>query len=299
MAGGFFSAMARRAGVAARSRFYGGAAFAALAIFFCAPALATEKPKRVVSMNLCTDQMAMLIADPGQLYSVSSLAADPDSSVLADEAGKYLLNHGLAEEIFLMQPDLVLVGTYTTRTTVELLRRLGFRVEEFAPDNSFDDVRSSLRRMGDLLGRQQRAASLIAEMDAGLAQLAANTVPNKTVALYYANSYTTGGGTLADAIVKAAGLSNIADTLALEGLARLPLELLLTAKPDLIVAGDNHYEAPALAQQNFVHPAYRSLAKTARAVAIPDKYTICGAPFTLQAARILQDAARAPVGQAQ
>ncbi|TIO05975.1 ABC transporter substrate-binding protein [Mesorhizobium sp.] len=267
-----------------------GTALATLVMPCCAPALATEPPKRVVSMNLCTDQMAMLIAGPGQLYSVSYLAGDQSSSVLASQASGYVVNHGLAEEIFLMQPDLVIAGTYTTRTTVALLRRLGFRVEEFAPESSFDDVRANLRRMGDILQRQRRAAELVAELDAGLAKLAANAVPGKTVALYYANSYTSGSGTLADAIVKASGLTNIDDTLGLAGTVRLPLELLLVANPDLIVADDSRDEAPALAQENFVHPAYKAL--SGQKIAVPGKYTICGAPFTLEAARMLQDAAR-------
>ena len=48
-----------------------------------APAAAQEAPARVVSMNLCTDQLAMLLAAPGQLLSVSKLARDPMSSAMA------------------------------------------------------------------------------------------------------------------------------------------------------------------------------------------------------------------------
>jgi iron complex transport system substrate-binding protein len=274
------------------SRFSTRVVVIAILVFSACGAASAQPPKRVVSMNLCTDQMAMLIAGEGQLYSVSYLAGDPGASVLAEQAGKYAVNHGLAEEIFLMQPDLVIAGTFSTRTTVDLLRRLGFRVEEFAPENSFDDVRANLKRMGAILGREQRAAELVAELDRGLARLAANAVPQKSVALYYANSYTSGSGTLADAIVKASGLRNIGDALGFTGTARLPLELLLLADPDLIVAGDSPYEAPALAQENFVHPAYKAIAHGDHTVTVPPKYTICGAPFTLEAVRILQDAAR-------
>lgn len=78
---------------------------------------AAEPPARVVSMNVCTDQLAMLVARPGQLHSVSWLAADPAMSVLANEAEGLRLNRGLAEEIFLMKPDLVIAGTFSTRAT--------------------------------------------------------------------------------------------------------------------------------------------------------------------------------------
>lgn len=250
-------------------------------------------PRRVVSMNLCTDQMAMLVAAPGQLHSVSYLAIDPASSVLASEAGAYAVNHGLAEEVFLMRPDLVLAGTYTTRATVGLLRKLGIRVEEFAPESSFDDIRANLRRMGEALGRPERAAQLVAALDRGLAALPGEAGPRRTVATYYANSYTSGSGTLVDAIVAASGLTNIAAELGLTGTARLPLEMLVLADPDLLVDGGRESESPALADETFAHPAYRMLAARSRSVAVPAKYTICGAPFTAEAVRLLREAAEA------
>jgi iron complex transport system substrate-binding protein len=243
----------------------------------------------VVSINLCTDQMAMLMAAPGQLQSVSRLASEEGTSMMVEEAARYHRNHGQAEEVFLMRPDLVLAGTYTAGATVALLKELGFKVEQFAPAASFDDIRENLQRMGRLLHREQRAAELVAELDDGLAELAARKVPKKNAAFYYANSYTSGSGTLADAIVKAAGQTNVGETLGFKGLTRMPLELLVLADPDLIIEGDSQYSAPVLARENFRHPAFEGL--SGRLVPIFDKYTICGAPFTLEAARILQRAA--------
>jgi iron complex transport system substrate-binding protein len=269
-----------------------GAAFAVLFMACIGNAEAAEAPKRVVSMNVCTDQLAMLIAGEGQLHSVSHLAADPNSSVLAEEARRYVVNHGLAEEIFLMHPDLVLAGTYTTRTTVVLLRRLGVRVEEFTPESSIEDIRANMARMGEILGQQHRAGELIAEFDRRLADLAANPPPRRAVALYEPNGYTSGAGTLVDAIVAAAGLENIADRFGLVGTVRLPLEQLVLAAPDLLVGGGDGHGAPSLAEQIFVHPAYRALLGSADSVTVPGPYTICGAPFTLEVARRLQAAAR-------
>ena len=255
-------------------------------------AAGAQRAERVVSMNVCTDQLAMLIAEEGQLLSVSHLAGDPGVSVLAEEAARYEVNHGQAEEIFLMRPDLVVAGTFTTRATVDLLRRLGFRVEEFAPESSFEDVRNNIARMGDLLDREERAAELIRELDDGLAALTASAGQPKTAALYYANSYTSGSGTLADAVVGAAGLRNLGEALGFVGTARLPLEMLVMSEPDLVVGDDDRGGAPALAHQNFSHPAYEAFRGRTAAVSLPSKYTVCGAPFTLEAARILQRAAQ-------
>src|SRR5690606_31042246 len=80
-----------------------------LVAMLAAAALPAESaPQRVVSMNLCTDQIAMLLAAEGQLISVSDLAADPRMSSMADKAAAYHENHGRAEEIYLMRPDLVI-----------------------------------------------------------------------------------------------------------------------------------------------------------------------------------------------
>jgi iron complex transport system substrate-binding protein len=254
-------------------------------------AWAGEAPRRVVSMNVCTDQMAMLVADNGQLHSVSYLATDGATSALAAEAKSYVVNHGLAEEIFLMKPDLVIAGTYTTRTTVDLLKRLGIAVEEFAPEASIAEVRTNLQRIGRILGRQQRADELVAAMDAEIARLQATKVPEVELALYYANGFTSGSGTLVADILGIAGLENLADRLGISGAGQLPLEALVLARPDLIAIDANGERGPALAKQNFSHPAFRAVASQHRAVQLDSRYTICGGPFTLIAASILQQAA--------
>jgi len=247
-----------------------------------APALAFAAPERVVSMNLCTDQLALLIAGEGQLISVSHLAREQRSSVLAEQAARVPVNHGRAEEVFLMRPDLVIAGTFTTRATVEMLRRLGMRVEEFAPANSFDDIRANIRRMGALLGREARAETLVANFNDGLADVeAAAGGSDPLAALYYTNSYTSGVGTLADEIVTASGLQNLSERYELQGTVKLPLELLVMGAPDLVIGREAFSQAPALARENYQHPALRAFGAIAE---MQSKYWICGAPFTLQAA---------------
>ncbi|RWD52433.1 MAG: hypothetical protein E5W34_03355 [Mesorhizobium sp.] len=78
--------------------------------------------------------------------------------------------------------------------------------------------------MGDLLGQPERAASIVAELDNELAALKPGEEPQRTVAAWYANSYTSGSGTLMGDIKKS-GLGNIAAKLGHTGTARLPLKL--------------------------------------------------------------------------
>jgi hypothetical protein len=92
-----------------------------------APGLAQDPLPTVASLNVCTDQLAMALAAPGQLKTVSALARDPMLSAMPDEAKAYPVNRGLAEEVFTLKPDLIVTGTFSLHNTTGLLKRLGFR----------------------------------------------------------------------------------------------------------------------------------------------------------------------------
>lgn len=241
------------------------------------PVPAGEAPARVVSLNLCTDQLAMLLAAPGQLVAVSYLARDPLSSPMAAEAVAYPITRGQAEEVFLLRPDLVLAGTYTTRATVELLRRLGVRVEEFAPPAALVDVGVQMRAVGAALGRAEEGARMAEAFEARLATLRAE--PGPRAALYDAGGYTGGEHTLAGEILAAAGFRNVASEVGLEAGGFLPLEPLLLAQPDAVVTGEV-YPGASRAEEILSHPALASLT---RAGAVSDADWVCGTPHVLDA----------------
>ncbi len=256
---------------------------AALVAALLAPAPATTAaPARVVSMNVCTDQMAMLVAAPGQLASVSWLAREPSTSAMAAEAEAYPVNHGQAEEIFVMQPDLVLAGAFTARPAVELLRRLGFEVIEFSPETSIEDIRANLRRMGTALGQEARAEAVVAEFDAVLAAVPQATGDAPRAAIFEANSYTAGSGSLSDAVLRAAGFANVAGELGVRGVAHLPLEVLVMAGPDVVISGDR-YQPPSVGEAILDHPALRHVQAGAAPAMVSDAAWVCGTPATAAA----------------
>lgn len=251
--------------------------------------VAAEPPRRVVSMNLCTDQLAMMLAAPGQIASVSWLAADPASSAMADEARRLPQNHGQAEEIFLMQPDLVLAGSWTAPATVSLLRRIGLRVEVFDTEADLAGIRRNILRMGEVLDRNPEAAAMLADFDADLARLTPPASSAPRAAIYAVNGYTSGSGSLAGQIVALGGYRNIADELGLSAGGTLPLEMLLTSAPDLLILG-RRYAGHARAQDLLDHPALRAALAKTPAVTMSDPDWVCGTPGILRAAESLRGA---------
>ncbi|WP_417523546.1 ABC transporter substrate-binding protein [Marinovum sp.] len=247
-----------------------------------AAAEAQEAPRRVVSINLCTDQLAMLLAAPDQLHSVSFVALDRRASSMADEAQDYVINHGRAEEIYLMQPDLVLAGRYTARASVEALQNLGIPVVTFDIVSSMAGVRQSLLDMGAALGRDAAAQAMVADFDSRLAALQAEVIRRPRAALYYANGFTSGRASLAHEILTAAGFDNIALEAGYEQGGKLPLEILALAAPEAVITGQS-YPGTSRAEAIMDHPVVRALRAEAQGAALTDADWVCGTPHVLRA----------------
>lgn len=273
---------------------------AALALWAGAVSAQDAPPARVVSMNLCTDQLAMMLAAPGQLVSISHVARDPLSSAMADEATGWPVNHGLAEEIFLLDPDLVLAGTYSNPATVDMLRRLGIEVVQFAPPDSIADIRDQIIAIGAALGRQDAAAAMLAAFDADLARLSALAEPDgPRAALYYANGYTTGEHSLAGDIMNRAGFRNIADEGALAGRWFISLEELILAAPEVVITGQS-YPGASNAEELLRHPALARLMRGRLGAGMADADWVCGTPHVLRSlARLIDLRAVAEEGLAR
>lgn len=263
-----------------------------LGAFMLAGPVAAAAPSRVVSINLCTDQLAMLLAAPGQLVSVSMLATEPQSSAMVEEARAYPPNYGQAEQVFLLRPDLVLAGTYTAQGTVALLRRLGVTVVEVPPANALADVAQQVRMVGESMGRDAEAEALVAEFEAGLADLRLDGATPIPAAIYYPNGYTTGSGTLADEILRISGFGNVGAAAGVTGGGVLPLELLVMAAPQMIVTS-SPYPGASRAEEVLVHPALASLRDRAGEARVSDADWVCGTPFVLRAVAQMAAARRA------
>ena len=64
-------------------------------------------------------------------------------------------NHGLAEEIIPLDPDLVIAGTFSTRTAVALLKRTSIPLVEFGIPRSFAEIRQQIATVARLVGETE------------------------------------------------------------------------------------------------------------------------------------------------
>ena len=136
--------------------------------FSCVGASAANLP-RLVSMNVCTDQLVLTLADPEQILGLSRFSRDGWQSKAGD-LSRYPVLSGGAEDVLLIQPDIVVASAFDKRSTRELLKAKGLRLAELAVPRTLDEARQQIREAGDITGHPDRAAAEIARLDAALAR---------------------------------------------------------------------------------------------------------------------------------
>src|SRR6185312_10460892 len=230
--------------------------------------------ERVVSLNLCTDQMLVLLA-PEKVAALSPLARDPDLSFVAQQAMHLPSVRVSAEAVLRLHPDLILAAPYGAQTVVALLQQEGVPVLRIALAADFDGIRQTTRQLATALGVPERGETLLAAMDAALAGLPHRADAPRAIA-WQPRGFTEGAGTLMDTLLRSAGLTNAASG------RRLGLEDLVREPPDLLVVPAAS-GSPSLATALLQHPALAGL----RRRALPVPLTICAGPFTAQAAVLL------------
>lgn len=253
---------------------------------------AANRPS-VASINLCTDQLVLALADPEQVLGLSPYARDPDRSWAAARAAAYPVLSGSAEDVLALRPDLVLAGRYTKRTTRELLKQQGLRVVEFGPARSIAEALAQMREVGALLGHPDRAEREVAAVEQAVAR--ARAVPaNRTLSVLplLRRGWVSGRDTLLASFLAAIGLRNAGDRLARPAGGQVALETIVAAHPDrlLVAAADGGSEDQGSAFLH--HSTLEALYPAQKRLVLPETLTSCGGPMIPEALQRLSEGVR-------
>jgi iron complex transport system substrate-binding protein len=242
-----------------------------------------DAPKRVVSFNVCADQLVVALADPEQIAGLSPYATDPMLSVVAEEARKYRRLDWQAESTIPLTPDLVLTGAWDRAATRQMLTRVGIRVVQLDLVTGIASARAEIVRVAELLGHPERGARLAAALDSARARLAAVPRTRYSTALVIDQGrFTAGTATIAASLLAEAGLRPPEGAPASFG-GFVPLEKLLMLKPDLVFLKDPPGAPTDQGALYFTHPALRALYPPERRIVLPERLSMCGGPALVAA----------------
>lgn len=245
------------------------------------------KPQRIVSLNMCLDQLLIELVPKRRMAAVSYLAKD---KTLTPGTGRFdgiPVVKGEAEEVLHYDPDLILVGEYTTPATVALLKRLGRNVAVVPLASDFQTMRDTIRDLASLVGEETRGAEIVAAFDARLAAIRDARGPRPTALAYQVNSLVSGRHSLLDAAIEAAGFRNLARSLPLGPTGRLPLEKLIGNPPDLVILANGPDDFRTVLADNLRHPALTQLLAERPHAHLPMPLWMCATPDIADAVETL------------
>lgn len=245
---------------------------------------AQAAPLRILSVDQCADQYALALA-PDAVLALSPRADDPDSWMRSVANGHPRLRPTL-EAAIAFRPDVVIRYWGGDTRLLASLEARGTRVVQIDDASDMAAVRDNLRKVSTSLGQPARGQALLARMDQRLA--VASQRGARGSALYVtAGGFTSGGGTLIDAILRAAGFRNAAG---FQGFGPVSVERIALKPPRRFVFGFFD-QLRADWRGAGRHPVMRRAAENRTAARLPASVLGCPAWFAADAAAMLAEQA--------
>ena len=242
-------------------------------------------PRRVVSINSCTDGLLLDLGDRSQVAALSHYAREAENLTVFERAKPFPVMHESAEEIVALRPDLVLASRHNALATREALRKLNIRIATFAVPATVAESRDQVVRMARALGHAERGAALVGRIDAAFAAAAPRPGMRRPTALVFqSNGFTAGSDTLVGELLTRTGFENAAGRYGLRRWGNLRLEQLLADPPDLLISGVRMDGAPTWADRIGKHPALKAVAGRMQRDIVPEGLLFCGGGVFIAAA---------------
>jgi iron complex transport system substrate-binding protein len=231
---------------------------------------------RLVSMNVCADQLLLTLADPEQILGLSRFARDGWQSQAGD-ISRYPVLSGGAEDVLLIRPDIVVASAFDKRSTRELLKAKGLHLVELAVPKTLDEARQQIREAGDITGHPDRAAVEIARLDAALAR-ARRAVSERhyRVLPLSRRGWVAGSDSFVGSLLGETGLRSAAGDLGFAFGGFASLEAIVNLRPDFIVVSQAGDTARDDGQAFLLHPALERFYPPEKRIVIPERMTECG-----------------------
>jgi iron complex transport system substrate-binding protein len=254
-----------------------------------------KRPQRIISQTLATDEILLAICPPERIIAVSTLALDPQYSNVIIAARQVAQSVGdNVERILSLQPDLVLVASYTRAETLELLKTSAAPILRLTQFQRIEEIKNNIRLIGYAIGEEQRAADLIAQMSseiqAILAKIPTTYQPPRVIS-YSLDHYTAGRYTTFDDIVKLIGAVNIAAEQGIEQYAKVSDEQILTWQPQFIISYAQLGEFEQVYQQLLTNPAIAAseAGQAGRIIIVDNRYLLAVSQYIVKAIKVLAD----------
>ena len=245
-------------------------------------------PMRIVSLNMCVDSILIELVSHDRIAALSHYARDPQRSTIAAVAQHLPITYETAEEVVALRPDLVITSRHSAIATRNALKRVGIRFELFNVPDTIAESLAQVRQVARLLGAEREGEVMVARMEAALeaARLPADQ-ESLTAAIYQPGGLSAGADTVVGELMELTGLRNIAARYGVQQYRPLPLEVLVSAPPDVLLVGETSPGAPLRTEKIVRHRALRALESQMTQAVFPARLVYCAGPTMVESAAAL------------
>ncbi len=256
----------------------------ALLTAFLGVAPAVADGARLISINMCTDQLLLDLADRSQIAGLSPFARDAARSWAAEKANGLPILSGTAEEIMKLRPTGVLAGSFTKRATRDFIREHGIPIEEFEPVRTIEQSKRQITRVAAMVGAEAAGVRRIASLDAALEGLRKTAAQHPLRVLPLSRrGWVSGRDSLVSDLLSKAGLINAAGEAGVRSGGFMTLEAVVKLRPDVLLISRSDDKAEDQGRAMLLHPVLAALFPPERRIFIPEALTVCGGPMLVEA----------------
>lgn len=241
-------------------------------------------PVNIVSMNLCTDQFLISLADSAQIRALTHLSHDPEESPFYAQARAFPTVIGNAESILLTAPDVVLADVWSDPFTIAQLGKVGVPVGQAEPITDMASLARVYRQMGEWIGHPERAEAQLAAFSQTVSELSAEAEARGYLAKplryleYSTGGYVSGSGSLNTALLSQLGMVNIADEIGMSYGGYITYEQLLLQQPDVLFLPIYRPQSASIKAAMAHHPVMQTVAEQSLVIRQPSSQWRCFSP---------------------
>lgn len=241
---------------------------------------------RIVSLNLCADPYLMAFAAKSQIAALTHLSRDPDLSADAEAAQNFPISDGQIETLVDLQPDIVIVSSWSDPLRNALIERLGFQLLVMDAAQDYAAARAEIINLGKAIGRAGEARAYLKKLDADMAILSKRQNKPRILPLQRRN-LTAGHGHIIDDIIARAGGVNLGRNDRADTMRRVSLENALAAQADFILLNEMQGSPDSRGMEFLTHPALAQHYRAGQRLFINNNLLVCAGASTPRAVHAL------------
>ena len=256
----------------------------------------SEKPKRIVSYSISTDEILLALVEPQRIAALSRLVDDPGVSSVVKEA-KQVPNRvkgNSMEGVLAFKPDLVIIPDFHPPEMLQSARELGLKVYIYKTPSDIKGVKRSIRQIAALTGEKNKGEAVVTKMEERIRQVQQRLagIPvsrrKRVIQLRSEGAFYAPDNSFGD-VCRHAGVSDATLELKYPSAMEITQEKVVELNPDIIFVPDWDYDGkhnPDGEKRKILNnPSYRGM----KAVQQGKVYTISGA-LVLTVSQYIADA---------